>query len=434
MKSHHPSLELKKTVPKKLGVVLKGYPRLSETFIAQELHALEQSGIPLHIYSLRPPRDRKIHPVHQKIEAEVTYLPETLASDIGTLLAATGHVLLKYKFWPALKLFLRDFRRSPSSDRLLRLLQSFVLVRESEGKLLGLYAHFLHTPASVTRYAARILDLKWSCSAHAVDIWTQEDREKSEKLSDMEWLVTCTQAGHEHLSALAQPPDKVNLVYHGLDLKNFPPVERSTPYRNGSQTEDPIRLLSVGRMVEKKGFAVLLQALADLPPEIAWRWEAIGDGQDRAELQRRAHKLGIDDRIDWQGALTQEEVRDAYGRSDIFVLPSLITATGDRDGLPNVLLEAQSQGLVCLSTDVSGIPELIENGVNGLLVAPDNSSELGDGLLRLIKSPELRQQLGYTGRKRVEERFEHWRGIAQLVKLFSDTYPELSALTHGLRQ
>ncbi len=433
MKSHQRSLDLKKTVPKKLGVVLKGYPRLSETFIAQELHALEKIGIPLHIYSLRPPRDLKTHPVHQKIEAQITYLPETLTDDIGTFLRATAYVLLNHQIWPAFKLFLKDSRRSLSADRLLRLLQSFVIVRESGGKLLGFYAHFLHTPASVTRYAARILDLKWTCSAHAVDIWTQEDWEKSEKLSDMEWLVTCTQAGHEHLSALTQRPDKVNLVYHGLDLENFPAVERETPYRDGSQVTDPVRLLSVGRLVEKKGFPVLLRALSELPPEINWRWEPIGDGQDRTILQRRATDLGINDRINWRGACTQEQVRDAYRRSDIFVLPSVITGSGDRDGLPNVLLEAQSQGLACLSTHISGIPELIETEVNGLLVAPDNHTELRDSLLRLIKSPELREQLGEAGRKRVAEQFEYSRGIRKLAKLFSGTYPELSGLPHELQ-
>ncbi len=279
-----------------------------------------------------------------------------------------------------------------------------------------IYAHFLHTPASVTRYAAIIRGLTWSTSAHAKDIYTTPAWEKAEKIADMAWLVTCTAANVTHLRALAGPhAGKVELLYHGLDLERFAPHHGAVQTRDGGDPSAPVRLLSVGRAVEKKGYDVLLDALALLPVELNWHLTHIGGGDLRVKLQAKAKQLGLDGRIEWQGSRTQGDVLAACRSADLFVLASRIADNGDRDGLPNVLMEAQSQGLACLSTDVSGVPELIRDGETGCLVPPGDAPALGRALEALIRDPALRHRLGDAGAKRVRTAFDHDAAIDRLA-------------------
>ncbi len=153
-------------------------------------------------------------------------------------------------------------------------------------------------------------------------------------------------------------------------------------------------MLAIGRLVEKKGFDVLLNALAQLPPDVHWHLTHIGGGNLSKQLQKQARKLGIASRITWCRPQTQSVVLEAYRRADIFVLPCRPAANGDRDGLPNVLMEAQSQRLACISTLVGGVPEIIRDGETGLLVPPNDSVRLAEALMKLIRDPDLRNLLG----------------------------------------
>ena len=402
-----------------IAVILKGYPRLSETFIAQELHALEARGLRLRIFSLRHPTDKATHPIHKEIAAPVTYLPEYLKDDPRRVLRAWWRVRRLPGYRGAFRCWLSDLRRDPTANRVRRFGQACVLASELPSDVGQLYAHFLHTPASVTRYASLIAGLPWSCSAHAKDIWTSPDWEKREKLGELDWLVTCTAYGRDHLAALAAHPDKVKLVYHGLDLERLPEPQSSRSNRDGSDPADPIRLLSVGRMVEKKGYDVLLRALESLPQDLHWNLLHIGGGSLHQALQEQARAAGLASRITWHGAQAQEAVVNAYRQADIFVLASRVARDGDRDGLPNVLMEAQIQGLVCLSTQVAAVPELIEDGANGVLVPPDDNRQLAAALVRLMRDPDLRRRLGQSGADNVRQRFSHSQGIDRLVDLFA---------------
>src|SRR5512144_2873502 len=355
-----------------VAVVLKGYPRLSETFIAHEIRELERRGLDIRLYSMRLPTDPAVHPMHREITAPVTYLPEYLHDQPLRVLRAwrTARRLPGYRV--ARSDWLRDLRRDPTRNRLRRFGQAMVLATDLPTDVGWLHAHFLHTPASVTRYAAKMRMLPWSASAHAKDVWTTPDWEKREKLADCRWLVTCTRVNAEHLTALATGAERVELLYHGIDLRRFPPSAGGRPARDGSDPDDPVVLLSVGRAVAKKGYNVLLEALARVPLGLAWRLVHIGDGPILGALRRRAKALGLSARITWSGARPHQEVLEAYRAADLFVLACRIAEDGDRDGLPNVLMEAQSQGLACISTAVSAIPELIMDGANGVLVPPDD--------------------------------------------------------------
>ncbi len=415
---------------KPVAFILKGYPRLSETFIAQEIEALERRGLDIRIVSLRHPTDRALHPVHRRISASVNYLPEYLYREPMRVWRAWKLVRRWPGYGAARALWLGDLWRDRSPNRIRRFGQALVLAAELADEVRHLHAHFLHTPASVTRYAAHLTARTWSCSAHAKDIWTTPAWEKREKLADLDWLVTCSGAAHDHLAALA-PRNKepnngrdnarstVELIYHGIDLGQFAPPTTARADRDGRKEGDPVRILSVGRTVGKKGYDDLIAALAALPPSLHWRLVHIGGGNLSGKLQRQAKRAGIADQITWRGAQPQEAVLAAYREADIFVLASRIAGDGDRDGLPNVLMEAQSQGLACIATRVSAIPELITHEKTGILVEGRDRAELGRALARLIAEPARRRQLGQAGQKRVRTGFSHEFWIERLARKFA---------------
>ncbi len=379
-----------------VGVVVKGYPRLSETFIAQELHGLEARGLRLQIISLRQPYDPTTHPVHDEIAAPVSYLPEYLWREPLRVLRAWWSARRLAGYHAARKKFWRDLRRDFTPNRIRRFGQACVLAHERAPNLNFLYAHFLHTPASVTRYAATMLDLPFAVSAHAKDIWTTPVWEKREKIQDAQWLTTCTAHGAEHLCGLAadaESKSKIHLNYHGLDLNRFAPHPSSRPRNDGTDLTSPISLVSVGRLVEKKGYSDVLAALALLPPDLSWRLTHIGGGPLAASLTKQAERLGLAGKIDWLGRQPQTKVQKVLQSADIFVLASKVADDGDRDGLPNVLMEAQSQSVPCIATAVSAIPELIDDGTTGRLVAPGDRTALAAAIVELAGDPPLRQRL-----------------------------------------
>lgn len=389
--------------PLALTVVVKGYPRLSETFIAQELLALQDRGFDFDIWSLREPYDDQIHPIHRRIGSRLHYLPEYLRNAPGRVLSALAACMLKGGFWGALGLWLKDLMRDPSASRVRRFGQACVLAAELPPQTRFIYVHFLHTPASVTRYAAKIRELEWGFSAHAKDIWTIPDWEKVEKIADSAFGVTCTRSGADHLKGLR--PGKVSLAYHGLDFSRFPePPDRS-------DREGPFRILSVGRMVEKKGYDDLLAALAQIPDDLDWRFVHIGGGALDKKLRAQAKRLGLGERVLWLSKRDQSDVIAEMREADLFVLPSKIAADGDRDGLPNVLMEAASQKLPILSTEVSAIPEFITDGVNGRLVPPGAPKHLAEAIYTLASAPAARAQMAEHALQTLRDEFGMQAGI-----------------------
>jgi glycosyltransferase involved in cell wall biosynthesis len=402
----------------RVAFVLKGYPRLSETFIAQEIAALERRGLHILIVSLRRPTDSRRHPVHDEIRARVLYLPEYLLLEPLRVLRAWLKVRKNANYKAVRSVWLRDLRRDLTPNRVRRFGQALVLAAELPADVRQLHAHFLHTPASVTRYCAALLGLPWTGSAHAKDIWTIPEWEKREKLASCQWLVTCTRANRDYLAALA-PPGRVDLVYHGLDLQRYGRRASSIQtLRDGRNAADPVTILSVARLVEKKGTDVLLQALARIRPELHWRFVHVGGGPLDARMKKLAARLGISSRVQWRGALPQNELLDEYRKADLFALASRIAADGDRDGLPNVLAEAQSQGIACVATRVSAIPELVREGETGLLVDANDPEALARTLEALIANPARRRALGLAGQARVVESFALDANIELLARKF----------------
>lgn len=403
-----------------IAFVLKGYPRLSETFISQEIYALEERGIKLSIWSLRHPTDKTRHELHDRISAPVHYLPEYIYQEPGRFLKALAWSLAQTRFWLLLVVWLKDLFRDFTPNRGRRFGQALVMARELPKTAAHLHAHFLHTPCSVTRYAAILLRKPWSFSAHAKDIWTSPVWEKREKVAEAQWGVTCTQLGAEHLQALCPDgqTDKMRLVYHGLDLSRFPEPPQKNDHRDGSNASAPVRLLSVGRAVEKKGYPDLLRALASLPAPLHWELTHVGGGNDLEKLKNQSDDLNLSDKIQWLGAQPHSLVVEKLRDSEIFVLPSRKGADGDMDGLPNVLMEAASQKLASVSTDFSSIPEFLQHQVSGLLVPPQDSDALAAALLETITKPDVRNDFAEAAHTRLNQSFQMHQSIDDLVNKF----------------
>ncbi len=400
-----------------VAFILKGYPRLSESFIAQEIRALEQRGLDIRIISLRHPTDAHVHPVHREIKAPLLYLPEYLYQEPWRVMKAWWAARRRPAYATARRLWLADLKRDPTPNRIRRFGQALVLARELDADVSHLHAHFLHTPASVARYTSVLTGRDWSFSAHAKDIWTTPAWEKREKLADCAWGVVCTAFARDHLAALCPEgkAGRVHLVYHGLDLERFPPHQISAEDDNHAGL---LRFVSVGRLVAKKGYEILLAALAQLPADLDWRLVHIGGGPLARDMSRLADSLGLGLRVSWRGAQPQEEVLAELRRADLFVLASRMAEDGDRDGLPTVLMEAQSQAVPCIASDISGIPELIKDGATGLLVPPGDADALAEAISGLARDPGLRQRLGAAGEARLREHFGLAHNIAALAELF----------------
>jgi len=403
----------------RLAVVVKGYPRLSETFIAQEILGMQERGIAQLIVALRKPYDPFIHEVHRKITADVLYLPEYLKDDPARVRAARRWAERQPTYKAARALFEADFAQEPNANRRRRWGQACVFAHELPEDVSWIHTHYLHTPCSVARYAAHLSGRKWSFSAHAKDIWTSPEWDLRVKLDDAAWGVSCTRLNVAHLKGLTDGPEKIDLVYHGLDFSPFPRPDRSAMRGDGG-TGGPVRLLSVGRAVEKKGYDDLLAALARLPRDLDWTFEHIGGGEQSEKLKAMAASADLSARIVWHGARPREDVIAAACRADLFVLASKVAKSGDRDGLPNVLMEAQAMGLACVASEVSAIPELIRHGETGVLVPPADPATLAQELDHLIRDPDARLRMGQAAAEDVRARFSAEPGLDRLATRFRD--------------
>ncbi len=403
-----------KTVNKtnKVAIIVKGWPRLSETFIAQELLALQEAGLDFDIISLRKPHDLKTHKVHKKIKAKVIYLPEYIYKAPHLLIIAFIKFFFKFKhkkaFW---NLFCKTILRDFSANRFRRFAQALIFSNRYGKQYAFIYCHFLHTPCSVGYYASTLLGKEFAFSAHAKDIWTSPEWDIREKVQHAKWGTTCTKYGCEYLAGLSDDPKKMHLIYHGLDFKALPKVKPKKTARK------KIVLLSVGRAVEKKGFDLLLHALSHLPSDFRYEWRHIGGGDLIEPLKKQAKDLGVAPYIKWLGAQNREAVFKEYANADLFILPCRIASDGDRDGLPNVLMEASYAGLPIITTPVSGIVECFAHMDNAYFVPENDEEKLVDAIYELGTSKELRDKLSHKAKEKIKK-FDFKLRFGDLKKCF----------------
>jgi len=411
-----------------IAYIVKAWPRLSETFILNEIVGLERRGVSIRIFSVKDPNPGPTHDRVALVRANVTYLSlrshwtSALPANFRSLRRRPGRYL-RTLLMAIVKVLShrRRHRGSPALGlRALAAVRHFLEAGYVADALFGqperhLHAHFASSPALVALLTSRITGVPYTVTAHAKDIYVSHPDDLRAKLREARAVVTCTDYNRQHL--LSRYPrecgGKLFRIYHGLDLSLFRCAPSPTP-----EPQEAV-ILSVARLVEKKGLDDLLAAVQILRLRgRRLRLEIIGTGPLRETLKAQAKHLGLEDRVRLLGAQPYEAVCRAYQRASVFALPCRVAADGDRDGIPNVLLEAVASGVPVVSTPVSGIPELIECDRSGLLVEPNNPGMLADALDRILESPELRACLTEAARAKLEALFSLDRCSARLLALF----------------
>lgn len=425
-----------------VAYVLKGYPRLSETFIASEIYRMEQAGLRLKLFVIKSSDETSRHEVVDRIRAKSVYLPPTTSLSetplcrwlslhlrdflpglkgavrlrpAGVARAAgaafTQAVRARRFFWPR-KVYLKEFLQAA-------LIAEMVL---RSGDVRHLHAHFCHGAATVAWLASMMTGLPFSFTAHAKDIYADALNPAGllrRKMDAARFVVTCTEANRVYLEKLGSKTP-VHSIYHGLNA-DFSRLLKAkmdaAPKRNGK-----LRALAVGRLVQKKGFDTFVEACALLRRRgVEFEALIVGEsGEHEAEIKRRIAEHGLNKSVRLTGPLSQARLYEEYNRATSFCLPCRVLENGDRDGIPNVLVEAMACGLPVVTTAISGIPEVIKDGVNGLLVRPDDPQAIADALLRLKEDRPFALRLSGAAQATVRDNFDGERFAATLAALFRE--------------
>ena len=402
-----------------LGMMLKGYPRISETFISNEILLLERLGFPIHLFSMRRPREKFTHQSVNQIQATVDYLPETLLKPLPRLLYHNGILAAQQPriYARALKIAFQRFLRTHKSATLKHLFQAGYLVRHlmPHRRIIHLHAHFAHSPASVAMFTSLLSGLPFSFTAHAKDIYTSDPRQLKEKAALAKFVVTCTEYNRQYLTALCDgEPGAIHRVYHGVDTGLF-----SLNQDWISKPEKPYRILTVARLIAKKGLPTVYRALKVMKDQgIVFKHTLIGDGDDREKILSIIKDLGLTAHTRWLGTQPHEVVLDYYKKAHLFVLGCEVAPNGDRDGIPNVLFESMAMGVPVVATRLSAIPELVETEKTGLLVDPGSPEKMAEAMLRMLSDTDLRAKIIPAARQRVARDFDN----KPLVRLLADVY------------
>jgi glycosyltransferase involved in cell wall biosynthesis len=399
----------------KIAYLIKCFPRVSETFILYEVLELEHQGLSLHIFSLLEPSATKIARAVQEVQASVTYIPRRFPLGTVALLLAAIH-----RFCQAPRRFLHAsavaFVRYRQVSALKYLLYAAYLAGQLEREgITHLHAHYANTPASVAQFVHLLTAIPYSFTAHAKDIYLTPKRLLAFKMRMARFVVTCTAYNQRYLMALIDQRSgkRIHCIYHGLNTRMLPASESSEPIL----PKHPL-VLTVARLVEKKGLPYLIQACRILKDQgYDFTCRIVGEGPLRPMLEQQICEVGLIDRVELWGAEAHEQVIAMYRQATIVALPCVIGQNGDRDGIPNVLVEALHMGVPVVSTAVSGIPELITSEVNGLLVPARDSVALAVALARLLNDPELRRRLAMAGHRTVQERFTIASNTVRLMRL-----------------
>ena len=440
------------TEPQTVAYVLKGYPRRSEIFIASEIHRLERLGVRLRLYVLKPADEDQHHPVVDRIQAKPVYLPATtslsaskalpwLRANLGAFLPALRRVAVRHpwRLATAARLAVAQSVRArtsfwawPRKLYLKELLLAVALVDQLDaaGDVRHLHAHFAHGSATVAWLAATVSRIPFSFTGHAKDVYSPSLNPAGllrRKMEAAEFVVTCTAANRTHLRRMAGRTP-VHLAYHGLNADFAALIDRDGPlpplpgrHTPVQAAPPPLRVLGVGRLVPKKGFDTLVEACAllrrqNLDLELVIAGER---GEHEPEIRRLIERHGLGDRVRLLGPQGQAELYDLYRCAAVFCLPCRVLDNGDRDGIPNVLVEAMACGLPVVTTAVSGIPELVSHDITGLLVPPDDPHALAAQLLRIARDPRLARRLAASASASVAERFDGDRLAVRMADLFT---------------
>ncbi|RUQ98348.1 colanic acid biosynthesis glycosyltransferase WcaL [Labedella endophytica] len=400
---------MERSTQARIGYVVKVYPRFSETFIVTELLAREAAGEDITIFALQRSDDPRFHPELARVAAEVNYAPQTTRPSA---------------LWDVL----REAARLPSlSSAIGRELDELLAVEVDDAVqavwlaqrvivdgITHLHAHFATSATTVARLASRLTGVPYSFTAHAKDLFHEsvQTEHLRGKVAGASYVATVSAYNVRYLEGLLpELVERIHLVHNGLELDRF-------PFRRPTTPGETLRLVAVGRLVEKKGFEVLIDAVALLRHRgVRVTLELAGGGERAESLAERVRARGLEDVVDLLGPIPQDEVARLLRSADAFVVPCVVGEDGNVDGLPTVLLEAMAVGVPCVSTSVTGIPEVVIDGETGLLCEPGDIAALADTIMRLTDGSVDTAALALGARALVERQFDSGRLAAHLREL-----------------
>jgi glycosyltransferase involved in cell wall biosynthesis len=383
-----------------IAYLLAEFPSRTETFILKEVISVGKS-FPLFIFALKNGIEKTGVLLPELPEAKIQYIPKWTSWKMMLFFPVTQ----LFSFRDGIRLNLRRIK--------LQWTGNYIAGQIRQLPVRHIHAHFAGYPAEIARYVSETVGIPFSFTAHAHDIYVHPCNPEA-KIKAASFVSTCTEYNKKWMNRLAPTAqNKIHLIYHGVDLDKWP-YQPPLPV-----AKEAVRILSIGRLVEKKGFLYLLDAIRQLK-EKGYRVQLsiVGEGKEKRKLDDYCRRHDLRASVHFPGWQTPEQIRQWHDRSDIFVMPSIITGNGDRDGIPNVILEAMATGLPVISTSISGIPEVIQHHYNGLLVSEKNSAQLYQSISYLTDHPGLRVQFAENARRTVEQRFDHRQGNARLKELF----------------
>ena len=399
----------------KIAYILKMYPRFSETFIVNEILELERRGLDIRIYSLRKPDDGRFHAALARVKANVVYVPQYPEMEPQRI--ETAHQIVRDTYPDQYAAVYEYSLAKGHTYAIKRFLQAgYVAGHLLQHPVDAMHAHFASSATRVANLVQRLIGLPYSFTAHAKDIFHEEVNHESlkNKIREARFVVTVSDFNQMYLQDIMEnEPADIRRLYNGIDLTRFRP--------NPEISKRPELIVSVGRLVEKKGFDVLIRACRHLENwEIPFQCEIIGKGNLNKPLQGLIAQLDLQDSVQLVGPRSQDEVLEAYQEASLFALPCVIGEDGNRDGLPTVLLEAMATALPVVSTSLTGVPEIIDHEQNGLLIPPNDDEALARALAELLTNQQQRLAFGNAARAKVEDEFDVRKNVGQLYQWLTE--------------
>jgi glycosyltransferase involved in cell wall biosynthesis len=407
-----------------VAYVVRSWPRLSQTFVLGEVLALERQGVQLVLFSMTDPRESLVQPHVADVQAAVEYLDAArrrtrrarAVEHAGLALRAPVRYLRTLTFALTHRELTAGYTTSTPAGCFADAVHMAARLRafaRAGRPVHHVHAHFAHDPALIGLFATRLTGLPFSLTAHARDLHQLAIPALRARAREATAVVVCCHANADYVRAVLPPSSlpPLRVLHHGVDLRLFRPSQR--PFRTTPQ------IVSVGRLVEKKGFDDLLMACHALR-ETGEPFHCVvyGDGPLRDHLLALRDRLGLAGCVEFAGQRRQHDLVPALQGADVFALTPFVTDDGDRDGVPNVLVEAMACGLPVVATSAGGIPELVRHGDNGLLAEPHDVAAVTRHLATLLRAPALRQRLGAAARRTVEADYDMHAAARQLAALF----------------
>ena len=398
--------------------IAEDFPSLTETFVQNEILELMNNGFQVCILAAKRPKNI-IHSFHKELIKNTIYAPsifsfETLSNNVKAFIRKP----IKYCY-VLFKMLLNNYSSFYNISRgIYGFVLSFIFAEYLRNYSGNIHCHFAGRRLEIAYYLKNYIgnDCKITCTVHAADIYANRNPKfLITKLLFCNYIVCSSHYLKDYIKNKIdlQLENRLVVVHYGINSNYY------SYHQHAYRLDDKIKLLSIGRLVPKKGFDILINACRLLVDQgINLELNIIGDGPERRNLEELCNKYRLNGKIIFWGAQSQDDVKKNIHTSDLFVLACRQDKDGDMDGIPNVLIESMAAGLPVISTYISGIPELIENGINGLLVKPEDSVELANAIKKVINDPDMISKFSFAGRQKVANEFEISINTKKLMAYF----------------